>query len=40
MSETALEKRPTQTHYRPVKAWLLAAVLFVFGVRLLAAKER
>jgi hypothetical protein len=40
MSETALEQRTNVTHHRPVKAWLLAAVLFVFGVRLLAAKDR
>jgi hypothetical protein len=39
MSETAVEKRTTPTHRRPVKAWLLAALLFAFGVRMLAARD-
>jgi hypothetical protein len=39
MSGTALEKRTTPTHRRPVKAWLIAALLFVFGIKMLAAKD-
>ena len=39
MSGTALESRSHTAHRRPLKAWLLAAVLFVFGVRLLASKD-
>jgi hypothetical protein len=38
MSETALEKRP-ETPRRPIKAWIVAALLFAFGVRLLAARN-
>ncbi len=39
MSETALEQRTTPTYRRPVKTWLFAALLFAFGVRLLAARD-
>jgi hypothetical protein len=40
MPETALEKRQeTTAHKRPIKAWLIAAVLFAFGVRMLAARD-
>jgi hypothetical protein len=38
MSETAVEKR-TQKTRRPVKAWVFAALLFAFGVRMLAARD-
>ena len=39
MSETALAKRATRTYRRPVKAWIFAALLFAFGVRMLAARD-
>jgi hypothetical protein len=39
MSETALEKRPARAYRRPVKAWIFAALLFAFGVRMLAARN-
>ena len=39
MSETALENRTAAKYRRPVKAWIIAALLFVFGVRMLAAKD-
>lgn len=38
MSETTLESRRA-AHRRPLKAWFIAAVLFVFGVRLLATRD-
>jgi hypothetical protein len=41
MSETAVEKRaPPRPYRRPVKAWIFAALLFAFGVRMLAARDR
>ena len=39
MSETALEKRAPRAYRRPMKAWIFAALLFAFGVRMLAARD-
>jgi hypothetical protein len=38
MSEIATRERSRSRH-RPIKAWLFAAVLFVFGVRLLSTHD-
>jgi hypothetical protein len=40
MSEVAVERRAeAPAHKWPVKAWIVAALLFAFGVRLLATRD-
>jgi hypothetical protein len=38
MSEIATRQH-ARTYHRPIKAWLLAAVLFVLGLKLLTAHD-
>jgi hypothetical protein len=40
MSESDSETRTESTRRLPLKAWLFAALLFVFGIRMLTAGER
>ncbi|HEU0074641.1 MAG TPA: hypothetical protein VFS30_11605 [Dehalococcoidia bacterium] len=40
MSDANPEARSETTRHLPVKTWLFAALLFVFGIRMLTAGDR
>lgn len=40
MSERDIQRNALPTRHRPLMAWLAAALLFVFGIRMLTTVDR